>query len=85
MQIAELFASHAALALGRACQERQLGEAIGSRKVIGQATGIVMERYKIEEQRAFQFLVRASQTSNLKLKAIAEELVVTTNEKYTPR
>lgn len=80
--IAELFASHAAIALGRSRQETQLNEAIASRKVIGQAIGILMERYRIEEHRAFQFLVRASQTGNTKLRAVAEELVTSTNEKH---
>lgn len=41
-----------------------------------------MERYKIEEARAFQFLVRASSTSNLKLREVARELVQTINAQY---
>jgi GAF domain-containing protein len=81
--IAELFASHAAIALGRSRHEGQLNDAIASRKVIGQAIGILMERYQIDEDRAFQFLIRASQTGNLKLKAVAEELVTTTNGRFT--
>jgi GAF domain-containing protein len=81
VQIAELFASHAALALGRSRTESQLSEAIRSRKVIGQAIGIVMERYQINEQRAFQFLIRASQTSNIKLRDVAAELVETVDDR----
>ena len=84
-QIAQLFASHAAIALGRARQEAQLNDAIASRKAIGQAIGILMERYQIDEERAFQFLIRASQTGNIKLRAVAEELVTTTNERFTAR
>ena len=34
-----------------------------------------MERYKIDEARAFAFLTRASQSSNIKLRTIAKELV----------
>ena len=85
VQIAELFASHAAIALGRSRQESQLNEAIASRKTIGQALGILMERYQIDEDRAFQFLIRASQTGNIKLRAVAEELVTTTNERFYTR
>lgn len=81
-RIAELFAAHAVIALVRARNEEQLNQALGSRKIIGQATGIVMERYQISEERAFQFLVRASQTSNLKLRTIAEEIVAGVNVRF---
>jgi AmiR/NasT family two-component response regulator len=47
---------------------------------VGQAIGIVMERYGIDGERAFQFLVRASSTSNIKLRVIAEELVQQADE-----
>ena len=80
--LAELFASHAAIALGRSRLEGQLNEAITSRKVIGQALGILSERYQIDEDRAFQFLVRASQSGNIKLSAVAAEIVRTTNEQF---
>jgi AmiR/NasT family two-component response regulator len=46
-----------------------------ARKVIGQAIGIVMERYQMNEDRAFSFLVRASSHGNIKLRDIAQELV----------
>ena len=73
--VAEPFAAHAALALARARKVEQLNLAIDSRKLIGQAIGILMERYRIPEDRAFQFLVRASSTGNLKVRDIAQELV----------
>jgi GAF domain-containing protein len=72
---AELFATHAAIALRHARHEHHLTEALDSRRVIGQAVGIMMERYGIDEDRAFQLLVRTSSTSNIRLRAIAEELV----------
>jgi GAF domain-containing protein len=80
VQAARLFATHASIALGHAQEQHSLHEAISSRKVIGQAIGIVMERYHIDEDRAFQFLVRASSTSNVKLRDVADSLVRTTNE-----
>ena len=73
--LARLFASHAALALGKARQEEDLNAALATRKVIGQALGILMERYQLDEDRAFRFLVRVSQASNVKLRDIAQELV----------
>ncbi|WP_101524980.1 GAF and ANTAR domain-containing protein [Nocardioides houyundeii] len=82
LQVADLFATHAAIALGQARTEDQLHQAASGRKVIGQAMGIVSERYQIPEERAFQFLVRASQTSNVKLRLVAAEIVAATNEKY---
>jgi GAF domain-containing protein len=79
---AELFATHASIALGHAHHEHHLNQALESRKVIGQALGILMERYEIDEDRAFQFLVRASSTSEMKLRAVAQELVETTAQRY---
>lgn len=82
VQVAELFTTHAAIALGHARYEHQLNEALVSRKVIGQAIGVIMERYKINEDRAFNFLVRASSTSNIKLRDVAESVLETANEHY---
>ncbi|WP_370291616.1 GAF and ANTAR domain-containing protein [Nocardioides sp.] len=82
VQLAELFAAHASIALGRARFEHQLRESVASRQVIGTAVGILMERYRIPEDRAFQFLVRTSSTSNIKLREIAQELVATSSEGY---
>jgi len=81
VQLGELFAAHAAIALGRARHAHQLNESVASRQAIGTAVGIIMERYQITEDRAFQFLVRASNTSNVKLRTIAQEVVDTTNER----
>jgi GAF domain-containing protein len=80
-QLAELFATHAALALGRIRQEENLHSALHARKVIGQAIGIVMAQYELDQDRAFQYLARVSQNSNVKLRDVAEELVLLTNER----
>jgi AmiR/NasT family two-component response regulator len=81
---AELFAVHASIALGHAQQEHQLNQALSSRKVIGQAVGILMERYQIDQDRAFHFLMRVSSTSNIKLRDVAHELVTTTDTAFRP-
>ncbi|MDF0531367.1 GAF and ANTAR domain-containing protein [Tsukamurella sp. 8F] len=70
-----LLASHAAVALAAARTEANLTVALTNRDVIGQAKGILMERYKITAQQAFNLLVTASQHRNVKLHQIAEELV----------
>jgi GAF domain-containing protein len=69
-----LFATHAALAMGRTRQTQELNEALISRKVIGQAIGIVMHRFELDEDRAFEFLVRVSRNSNKKLRDVAREI-----------
>jgi AmiR/NasT family two-component response regulator len=54
-----------------------LRAALVNRDVIGQAKGILMERLKIDQIEAFRLLSQASQRSNRKLIAIAEELTLT--------
>jgi GAF domain-containing protein len=83
--VAELFARHAAIALGGARHVTNLNNGLHNRKVIGQALGILMERYQMHEDRAFAFLVRASSTSNVKLHQIAQELVDAANETTSQR
>jgi GAF domain-containing protein len=84
VDIAELFAAQAAIALGRSRQEFQLNEALESRKVIGQALGLIMQKYEMNEDRAFQFLIRASSTSNTKVRDVAAELVRSANDRAAP-
>lgn len=73
--VAELFSSHASVAMGFVHTVQQLGGALNSRQTIGQATGIVMERYELSESRAFSFLVRVSRSSNVRLHTVAAEIV----------
>ena len=80
--LARLFATHAAIALGHAQEREQLTTGLQSRRVIGEAVGLLMERYQMDEDRAFQFLVRASSTSNLKIRDVAQELVTSSVEHY---
>jgi hypothetical protein len=53
----------------------QMRQALASRAVIEQAKGIAMERYGLSSDVAWSWLVRTSQNRNVKLRAIAEELV----------
>ncbi len=46
-----------------------------TQQVIGQAQGILMERCKLTDDRAFALLVRASQHGNVKLRDLAMTLV----------
>jgi GAF domain-containing protein len=75
--VALLFASHAAVAMSGERARSHLRAAVSTREVIGQAQGILMERFKITGEMAFQILMLASQDSNRKLRDIADELVST--------
>jgi hypothetical protein len=81
-EIGELFATHATVALGRAIEEDNLNQALATRTVIGQAVGLTMARFQITSDRAFQFLARASSTSNIKIRDIAQEVVNQADEQY---
>jgi putative methionine-R-sulfoxide reductase with GAF domain len=76
-EIGLVFASHAAVALAGAEHEQNLRAGMGSRDVIGQAKGILMERYKLTPAQAFAVLARASQELNWKLFDVARELTDT--------
>lgn len=84
IQSAELFATHAALALARARRESDLNDAIATRQVIGVAIGLTMARYNLDSERAFQYLVRASSTSEIKIRDIAQEIIKTANAEAQP-
>ena len=75
-----IFAAHAAVALVGAQRESQLLQALLSRDLIGQAKGILMERYKITDEKAFLFLARLSQDTNTKLHDIAEKIINTVQD-----
>lgn len=83
IHLGSMFAGQIAVAMGWARQDQTLTEALATRNIIGQAVGIVMERYKLDSDRAFSFLTRLSQTSNTKLNLIAAALVNQANETST--
>jgi hypothetical protein len=74
-RVAQLFASYARMGLMKAKSENDLNQALVSRKDIGTAIGIVMERYGLSEDRAFAYLVRLSRSRNTKLRTVARQLV----------
>jgi hypothetical protein len=80
IHLGSMFAGQIAVAMGWAKQEQTLTEALATRNLIGQAVGIVMERYQLDSDRAFAFLVRLSQSANKKLRTVAATLVDTANE-----
>lgn len=70
-------AAHIGVALAGAQEVENLEKALGGRTVIGQATGILMERFDLTPDRAFGLLSKISQNRNLKLRPLAEQIVRT--------
>jgi len=73
----QMIAAHASTILGHLLIEEQLRCAVKSRTVIGQAQGLLMQRYGLTPDKAFAVLRRISQDNNVKIGALAEELVAT--------
>lgn len=76
-EIGLLVAAHAAVALAAAQQVDHLHEALATRDLIGQAKGVLMERFKITPHEAFVLLTTASSQTNTKLRDVAEQLATT--------
>ena len=72
---AAVFAAHAAVAMSSAKREKNLERKADSRDLIGRAKGILMARSDIDDDQAFELLRRASQRLNIRLVAVAEQVV----------
>ena len=77
-QAATLLAIHTSVVMGKLIAVDDLHHALQTRQLIGQAVGIVMYRYAVDEQAAFAYLTRTSQNSNVKLHDVAARIVADT-------
>jgi GAF domain-containing protein len=75
--IGTILAAHAAAAILASRDSQQLQAALLSRDVIGQAKGILMERFTIDAVGAFEMLRKLSQQMNVRLAEIAQRVVDT--------
>lgn len=75
LETVDLFSRRAARAITVSEEHAGLTLAMDTRKLIGQAQGILMERYEISADRALDFLMRRSQSENTKLRDVAQEIV----------
>jgi AmiR/NasT family two-component response regulator len=73
-----VFAAHSSVAWNSARRDEQFKNALASRDVIGQAKGMIMERYGVDAVQAFELLRKLSQDSNVPLIKVATELVADT-------
>ncbi|WP_328306060.1 GAF and ANTAR domain-containing protein [Actinomycetospora sp. NBC_00405] len=69
--LAGLFGIQAAMLLYGADTAAHLQRAVDSRDLIGRAKGILMERFSLDDEAAFQLLVSSSQDTNMKLTDVA--------------
>jgi GAF domain-containing protein len=72
-----VLAAHAAAAILASRQGEQLQSALSTRDRIGQAKGIIMERYGVDDVKAFEMLRRLSQDGNTRLTDIAQRVIDT--------
>jgi len=77
--IGSVLAAHAAAAILSSRQSEQLQSALTTRDRIGQAKGIIMERYGVDDVRAFEMLRQLSQDSNTRLADVAQRVIDTRN------
>lgn len=78
--IGALLADHAALVFLNGRQASQFRTALASRDVIGQAKGMIMERFGVDASRAFAMLRRISQETNTPLRDLAARLAGSTRK-----
>lgn len=78
--IGMVLAAHAASAILASRESEQLQSALSTRDRIGQAKGIIMERFKIDDVRAFEMLRKLSQDTNTKLVDVAHRVIDTPAE-----
>jgi GAF domain-containing protein len=75
-----VLAAHAAAAILASRHGEQLESALSTRDRIGQAKGIIMERFGIDDVQAFEMLRKLSQDSNTRLIDIAQRVIDTRGE-----
>ncbi|MEU4291243.1 GAF and ANTAR domain-containing protein [Kribbella sp. NPDC026596] len=75
--IALILARHSTVAIAAARSGASMAQAVDARRLVGQAMGILMERYDLDSDRAFEVLKRYSQDNNRKLRDVALELIDT--------
>jgi hypothetical protein len=77
VELGRVLAAHASVAVASQFEERQLHQALETRTVIGQATGILIERFGLSPDQAFAVMQRVSQHHDVKLHDLAEYFVQT--------
>ncbi len=77
LEAANLIGAHASIALAHFRDTEHLWKAIDARHRIGQAQGILMERFNLTAEASFALLRRLSQEGHVKLHVVADQVVRT--------
>jgi hypothetical protein len=85
VELGTVYATHIALAWSMLRRQDQFRSALASRDIIGQAKGVVMERFNLDAIEAFELLTRLSQQSNTRLVDIAAALIDSEHPLKRPR
>lgn len=75
-EIVEMLAAHVTAAIAASHREEGLMTALETRTIIGQAQGILMQKFGIDADTAFSYLRRMSQHENVRLTVLAEAIAV---------
>jgi hypothetical protein len=78
--LTDLFAHHSATALAYAADYHDREATVTERQAVGQALGIVMERYKLSEAKAFGLLQQTAEHRSISVRLVAQELVAHADE-----
>lgn len=70
-----LFASQAGMAIAYAHEIQDLNDAMHARRTVGQAVGIIMQRYQMTDDRSFALLTRLGELRGVTLHLVAQEIV----------
>ena len=73
--LTDIFAHHSATALAYAAEYHDRETTVAERRAIGQALGIVMERYTLSESDAYALLQQTAEHRAVSVRLVAQELV----------
>lgn len=74
-ELAVIWAAHTTQAWDALLRDNQLRAAVASRDIIGQAKGMLMERYRIDAAAAFDMLRELSQKTNTPVREVSRKIV----------
>jgi len=75
VEVAMLFAIQATHTLGRVMTQKQLTDAMTTSTTIGRATGVVMQRFQLSADRAFELLTRVSRVHDVTIEMLADQIL----------
>ncbi len=75
VEAAMLFAIQATHTLGRVMTQKQLTDAMTTSTIIGRATGVVMQRFQLSADRAFELLTRVSRIRDVTIDVLADQIL----------